>query len=136
MVMITQLQGFHELGKTPICPYCNKPSVKVTGKVIYPFRKDLFSKKFYHCSPCDAYVGCHPGTEMPLGRLANAELRQAKMRAHAAFDPYWLTQEMTRSNAYRLLANNLNIPTNECHIGMFDVETCEEVILICTSGLK
>jgi hypothetical protein len=34
-------------------------------------------------------VGCHKGTTKPLGRLADAELREWKKRAHAAFDPVW-----------------------------------------------
>lgn len=61
----------------PTCPYCGKDSVLVNGHVIYPHRPDLLEKKFYWCKPCDAYVGCHPGTANPLGRLANAELRRA-----------------------------------------------------------
>lgn len=120
----------------PICPYCHNPSELVGGLAIYPHRMDLAEKKFYQCEPCDAYVGCHQDTEEPLGRLANAELRQSKMKAHAAFDPNWQSRKMARVHAYRLLAKNLGIHTDECHIGMFDVETCSRVVEICNSGLK
>ncbi|MBL4765072.1 MAG: hypothetical protein JKX67_07320 [Colwellia sp.] len=67
-------------GITPICPYCNKFSILVTGKEVYPQCKDLSDIQIYQCKPCDAYVGCHGTSDKPLGRLANAELRKAKMQ--------------------------------------------------------
>jgi hypothetical protein len=112
----------------PVCPYCGKLSQLVGGDRIYPHRKDLYSKKFYLCDPCNAYVGCHQGTQKPLGRLANKELRNAKMQAHRAFDPIWKSGQLSRSQAYAWLADRLGIPGDECHIGMFDVETCLEVV--------
>jgi len=116
----------------PDCPYCGKPSELVGGDAIYPHREDLYNKRFYRCAPCKAYVGCHPNTEKPLGRLANAELRRAKMDAHKAFDSTWKSGALSRSQAYRWLAESLEIPADECHIGMFDVEACHKVIEACT----
>lgn len=120
----------------PICPYCRAESDLVYGDVIYPHRPDLHHKPFYLCPPCGAYVGCHPGTETPLGRLADDELRKAKQRAHAAFDPLWKAKgrckKMTRRAAYEWLAGQLEIDASDCHIGMMDVETCERVVAICT----
>jgi len=116
----------------PDCPYCGKPSQRVTGEIIYPHRRDLWSKKFYQCAPCRAYVGCHPKSDKPLGRLANAELRRAKMDAHRAFDPIWKNKSKSRSEAYAWLARQLDIPGEECHIGMFDVDMCRRVVDICS----
>lgn len=117
---------------TPLlCPYCDEISERVTGDVIYPHRRDLYQKNFYLCRPCDAYVGCHPGSDVPLGRLANAELRKAKSAAHAAFDPKWKSGKLKRKNAYAWLADKLGIPRNDCHIGMFDVKKCREVVMAC-----
>lgn len=110
------------------CAYCNRQAELVGGDVIYPHRKDLVSKRFWRCAPCGAYVGCHGNTDHPLGRLANAELRAAKMRAHAAFDPMWRRQKLRRSEAYRRLADFLGITPRECHIGMFDVAQCARVV--------
>lgn len=118
----------------PICPYCENKAEGVDGSEIYPHRKDLYSKWFYRCTPCDAYVGCHPNTKTPLGRLANAELRKFKSLAHRAFDPLWKKGGMKRSEAYKALATEMSIPKKECHIGMFDVEQCKRVIAICLSG--
>lgn|SRR4030065_715298 len=115
-----------------ICPYCWKPAALVTGDVVYPHRPDLGEKNFYMCYPCSAYVGCHPGTTKPLGRLANAELRKAKQAAHSAFDPLWKKSgKQKRKAAYTWLASQLDIHVNDCHIGMFDVEMCRRVVEAC-----
>lgn len=111
-----------------MCPYCGAESKKVTGKEIYPHRPDLAHKTFYQCAPCDAYVGCHPGTCKALGRLANAELRKAKSAAHKIFDDIWRSGYMSRSQAYSWLAGQLGIEKKDCHIGMFDVDQCEQVV--------
>lgn len=110
------------------CPYCHKEAVFADGRKIYPHRPDLHDKKYYLCSPCNAYVGCHPSTDKPLGRLANKELREAKMKAHSIFDPLWKSKTMKRSHAYEMLAEKLGITKNQCHIGMFDVDTCKRVV--------
>jgi hypothetical protein len=115
-----------------ICPYCNNEAQLVSGDVIYPHRPDLRSKAFYLCRQCGAYVGCHPGSVRPLGRLANAELRSAKIAAHEAFDPLLLNHE-SRSAAYRWLAQQLGINRADCHIGMFDVNQCRRVVEICAA---
>lgn len=113
------------------CPYCNEGAVKVTGEKIYPHRKDLHFLNFWMCEPCNAYVGCHKGTDTPLGRLADVELRAMKSKAHRAFDPIWKEGHSPRREAYAWLAEALNISADECHIGMFDIPRCEEVIALC-----
>lgn len=113
------------------CPYCDGFAEPCGGDVIYPHRPDLYAKNFYICVPCDAYVGCHPGTTKPLGRLANAELRAAKSDAHVYFDLIWQSGELTRTEAYAWLAEQLSITTDQCHIGMFDVDMCKRVNDVC-----
>lgn len=125
------------------CPYCGQQSNLVGGDVIYPHRSDLHSLMFWQCAPCDAYVGCHKrgatvlvnkrqvrsdGT-LPLGRLADAQLRKAKSAAHAAFDPLWRSGEMTRREAYAWLATTLGLSSDKCHIGMMDVDACQAVVV-------
>jgi hypothetical protein len=114
----------------PICPYCGKPSEKVTGKEIYPRLDHLHGKTFYRCKPCDAYVGCHPGTEKPLGSPANRHLRLARSQAHDVFDRRW-KGGLSRSAAYAWLAKKLRIPVDQCHIGQFDLARCQKVIEVC-----
>lgn len=125
----------------PICPYCDNPSRLVGGVSVYRHRKDLALKQFWLCENCDAWVGCHDGTIKPLGRLANKELRDAKQRAHAAFDPLWqakirrdrVPKKVARGAGYKWLAGQLGIDREHCHIGMFDVPTCRRVVDICAS---
>jgi hypothetical protein len=114
-----------------VCDYCGQPAALVEGSEVHPHRPDLDDKQFYKCEPCQAWVGCHPGTTRPLGRLADAELRAAKSAAHAAFDPLWKSRRMTRSSAYAWLAGRLGISAQLCHIGMFDVAMCRWVVVHC-----
>lgn len=114
-----------------ICPYCNNESELVGGKEIYPWRPDLCERKFYMCKPCKAYVGTHRKTGEPFGGLANAGLRAFRKSAHASFDPPWRETSINRHQAYAWLAEQMGIPREHCHIGMFDVEMCEKAIEIC-----
>ena len=116
------------MSKRVLCPYCRDWAHLVRGDRIYPSRADLADLWFYLCSPCDAYVGCHSDSTRPKGRLANAELRQARVDAHAAFDPLWKSGDMRRGDAYRWLAGQLGIPRKKCHIGNFDVARCRRVV--------
>ncbi|WP_218065758.1 zinc-finger-containing protein [Escherichia coli] len=117
-----------------ICDYCGNKAALVTGRKIYPHRPDLYSLQFWHCEPCKAWVGCHKNSDAhPLGRLANAELRLAKSAAHREFDPLWKSGGMTRKQAYQWLSKQLGIPVENCHIGMFDVATCQRVQAVCAS---
>lgn len=110
--------------KTVTCPYCGAAAE----------RTEHFAwGTQYECVPCDARVGCHRGTDTPLGTLANAELRAARKAAHAAFDPIWKTRRMSRARAYTWLARALGIRKQYCHIGMFNVAQCEATVSHCLS---
>ncbi len=120
------------------CPYCGNLAHLVIGSVIYPKRQDLRFLKFWLCSDDShhwAYVGCHKGTSIPLGRLADGELRKAKSSAHRAFDPLWRDRHMTRAEAYLWLSQTLNIPKVECHIGMFDLNLCKRAEIAASNKL-
>lgn len=117
------------------CQHCGCEASLVKGDVIYPHRPDLAHKSFYLCQ-CGAYVGTHPGTDNPLGRPSNAELRQAKSAAHAVFDQLWKSGEMGRRAAYRWLGEQLGIPFHQVHIGWFDLETCQRVVVVCQQREK
>ena len=126
--------------KVPPCPYC--------GGVAKLFET---SERFYHgtdfgpvwaCVPCGAWVGCHRNSKKfaPLGRLATAELRTAKIGAHTAFDRLWKSKMRrdgcskgeARSAGYRWLAEQLGIDPKDCHIGMMDVDQCRRVVTVCS----
>lgn len=121
----------------PICPYCGDESALLSGDKMYPGRGDLAGKWFYRCRPCDASVGCHPGSKKPLGTLANKALRQQRQLAHAAFDPLWKKDGRyrvfnSRSDAYTWLAVELGLEEGEAaHIGASDTDTCKQIIELC-----
>ncbi len=91
------------------CDYCDKPAKLVSGEEIYPHRQDLWKIWLWSCDPCKAYVGCHGKSKKPKGRLANGQLRRAKMDAHAAFDPYWRKDGKKRQYCYEQLAIKMNM---------------------------
>lgn len=112
----------------PTCPYCGNKATMKTGVDIYPHRCDLRHLRFWACTPCAAWVGCH-ATGVPLGSLANASLRACRASAHAAFDPLWKTGVIPgRSAAYAWLADQLGVAIQHCHIAMFDEAQCKQVV--------
>ena len=111
------------------CDYCGRRTEYVDSKVIYGKSYGMI----YLCRNCMAYVGVHKGSDKPLGRLANAQLRYWKKEAHAAFDPLWKYGSIKhrRNAAYAWLAEQMGLPVDKTHIGMFDVGQCKAVIQIC-----
>ena len=79
----------------------------------------------YRCATCDAMVGMHPFTSIPLGTLADRALRAARNAAKKPFEQLWQDQWMTRSEAYAELAAHLGIDVEACHFGWFDAAQCE-----------
>lgn len=119
------------------CPYCGDPAKLVSGDVVYPRNTGLKSKNFWMCAPCGAYVGCHPRSKSgkglgdgitALGMPANKALRSKRSQCHDLFDPEWKIGDKSRNHAYADLAKSLGIAGKDCHIGMFDMETCNRVI--------
>lgn len=124
------------------CPYCE--SIVTLESSLKVYSKDY--GKLWLCSQypkCDAYVGCHPHSDKPLGQLADKELRYWKKRTHAIFDPLWKFEKTNkyykksyaRTARYQWLAKKLNIEMKDCHIGMFDIVLCKKAIEICKSFL-
>jgi hypothetical protein len=116
---------------TPVCPYCQKLAQLVSGDLIYPQLSAVRDRLFWRCAPCNAHVGCHPHSAIPMGTLADTDLRRLRIAAHGAFDPYWRGRYMTRSEAYAWLADTLEIPLDQAHIAMLTPDQCRRVALIC-----
>lgn len=122
--------------KSITCPYCDEPAYLTTSRRVYNGRD---FGDIYLCQPCWAWVGVHKGTTQPLGRLANAALREWKKAAHAAFDPLWkvkmerdgCSKTKARKEGYYWLSQQLGIKYADCHIGMFDTELCQRTVEIC-----
>lgn len=113
------------------CPYCGAKTKAARSSEVYGGRD---YGKIIMCSnwpDCDAYVGCHARTGEPKGILADGKLRKARIKVHALFDPRWKgvpDKRKARGKLYRWLAKNLEIKKDDCHIGMFNLETCKKAI--------
>ena len=122
------------MSKRVLCGYCGS---------VAEFLKDSSSiyrgKNYgpvYVCHPCEARVGCHDGTENPLGTLANHRTRALRMQAHAAFDPLWMREVTSgvskgkaRRASYAWLAEMMG--EDAVHISQMDEDDCLRVIGIC-----
>lgn len=88
----------------PVCPYCGTKAWLNDGSAL---RR---SKPVWLCGnypECDSYVGCHPGIgNIPLGSLANRELRLQRMSVHDRIDQYWRFSDgrIKRKEVYALVA--------------------------------
>lgn len=120
-----------------MCHYCNTPTIVVDSTRIYIAD---YNQTFYLCPNCYAYVGCHKKPPYnSLGVVANKVLRQEKTRAHLYFDVLWRSKlkpdnsnkKQVRTAAYKWLSEQMGIPMDYCHIGMFNIEQCMRVIEIC-----
>ena len=71
-----------------------------------------------------------------MGIPANRETKDARIRAHAAFDALWepgkfYERKHRRKKAYAWLAKQMG--SEEVHMGEMTIEECEMVIAICTN---
>lgn len=122
-MILTELQKSIYKGKT--CPYCNEESSFVDSKIVYSKSYGMI----YYCEDCQAWCGVHGHGKKALGRLANKELREWKIKAHEQFDKLWRGNKvMNRKLAYKYLSDHLRIPKQYTHIGMFSIATCKRVI--------
>lgn len=119
------------------CVECGALGKVVSGAIARPHKPALHSRLFLMCG-CGAFVSCHPGTAISMGRPAGSETRYLRAKAHEALDVRWQREDTTawgmskaRQKAYAWLARGLGIRFNDCHIGRFDAHTCRRAIALC-----
>lgn len=99
-------------------PRCPKHKVRLAAR-------DTEHGKQFYCpfQGCDV-VQWDGSTSTP----ADYATRQARRKAHMAFDTLWKSKSLSRGQAYTLLAKFMRLPKRSVHIGMFNVEQCAEVL--------
>ena len=113
-----------------ICNICG------SDKVRYTTNDEIYGRIYgnggcYLCDNCGAYVGVHnTKTKKPLGRLANKEMRQLKMRCHEKFDKLWKIYSFKRADCYGYLAWKLGLCFRETHFGWFDIEYLNKALAV------
>ena len=113
----------------PRCPYCGSHSILKSADGIY--RRNDQNTMLYVCSrfpACDSYVRVHPGTKIPVGTMANRELRALRNEAHRNFDQLHKRGLMSKEDAYHWLASVLAAPLGQAHIGYLGEYYCRQVI--------
>lgn len=121
-IILTEEQK--DILKGKICPYCHIPTQYKNSVEIYGVDYGMI----YYCPKCKSYVGVHKGTKQAKGRLANAYLRKCKIEAHKYFDEIFKRGIMKRTEAYKWLSEQLGLPPEYTHIGMFNPKTCKKVV--------
>lgn len=114
---------------SPRCPYCGSSIVFRSAEGIY--KTGGSDTMLYVCKnypQCDAYVRVHPGTHTPVGTLANHRLRTLRRVTHHYFDKLYEEQYMSKQEAYQWLANLLECPLSEAHIGYLGEYYCQKVL--------
>ena len=111
------------------CPYCGSPVIYRSADGIYhDNRNDTMLYVCYHYPECDSYVRVHAGTKIPVGSLANHELRSLRRTAHHYFDQLYECGYMSKQEAYQWLADLIMAPLSEAHIGHLGEYYCKQVI--------
>lgn len=113
-----------------VCPYCGRRAELIDSSAVY--NGESYGK-IYLCRPCWAYVGVHRNTYIPLGRLADKDLRRWKRCVHEVFDTLWVNEpnrRLARTNAYKWLADKMGLPVDEAHFGKFDIDQCKKAVQI------
>lgn len=111
------------------CPYCGGTVVYRSAEGIYKDNsKDTMLYVCSHYPACDAYVRVHPGTKIPMGTMADHNLRSLRNTAHRHFDKLHKDGYMTRQEAYMRLANLISAPLSQAHIGYLGEYYCNLVI--------
>lgn len=118
------------------CRYCR-------GAVQLVHNREVYGREYgewpflYHCCRCDAYVGLHPHTDIPLGTLANRPLREARKRNKAIFFSMFEAGIVNSRNvAYQWLAKKMRISVEECHWGWFNEGQCNLAGQLCRDAIK
>ena len=123
-----------------LCPYCKNYTELLDSQVVY----QVSYGPMFICQPCKAWVGTHKMGDISLGRLANKELRSAKINAHNHFDKLWKgikehhhkERQEKRTTEYKWLSQEMKTESEYTHIGMFDVEQCKKVVALCIPRLR
>lgn len=108
-----------------ICEYCKQPA-EISATARGPI---------WLCVPCDAWIPIHANskTAMPMGRLANAELREAKRLFNQAMRP--IIDMTGRRRAYEWLAKAMGLSAHDCDHHRFDLAQATQATQLCIQHL-
>ena len=115
------------------CPYCGAQAVLRPAEAVYQ-SKAKPGRHLYVCARyplCDSYVGAHEGTLLPMGTLADGDLRNKRIMAHRAFNRLWESGTMKKWQAYKWMQAKFGLRSDQAHIAMFSEYMCDQLIAEC-----
>lgn len=118
------------------CDMCDSSNIVLTTNAVIYGRDYGKWPKLWYCNDCKAAVGCHPNTNIPLGRMADKETRELRKKVHDVFDRIWKSGSMNRSQAYEWLAQGLKIPAPDCHISWLTKEQLSDALVLSSIYLE
>jgi hypothetical protein len=121
----------------PLCDYCGARALLARlADESYPLRED--HGPVWICVSCQAWIGVHARStrNVPLGRLADAPLREAKSRLHDALEPLAAAKVRrdgvnifeARAKAVRWVATELGLDPLPPSVHAFTVDQCEQAL--------
>lgn len=116
------------------CPYCHAQATLRPASIVYGTNKQSKGKYLYLCDrwpACDAYVSAHEHTLLPMGTLANGDLRHKRILAHRALKQFQKDCHMEKWEVYIWLQAKLGLHASQAHIGQFSEYMCDQVISLC-----
>lgn len=92
------------------CCSCEKDVLakQITGDVAYPNSLKLYTKKFWQCSACLCFVGCHPSGK-PLGVIPTKQMRKLRSEIHGWIDDLWKKQICSRGKIYSKMSELMGV---------------------------
>jgi len=92
----------------PVCPLCGNPATQTQTR--YGLRSECCGLWSWDGKP-----------------LASAEVHEARIAAHAAFDPLWKSGKRSRTQAYGQLAEAMDMKPKDCHMATMSLEDLQRV---------
>ena len=102
------------------CPYCHAHASLRPASLVYGSTPQTRGKFLYVCDrwpACNAYVSAHERTLLPMGTLANGDLRHKRILAHRALKKLQQDCHMEKWEVYIWLQAKLGLDAHQTHIG-------------------
>jgi hypothetical protein len=120
-----------------MCDYCGARAALVrSGAEVYPYRDD--HGPVWICTACQAWIGIHARStrNVPLGRLADATLRDTKSRLHDALEPLvagkvrrdQVNPFEARAKAIRWVSTQLGFDPVPASLHALTLDQCEDAL--------
>lgn len=121
------------------CPYCGAPAICRPASMVHGKNTWQKGTHLYVCTrwpDCDSYVTAHKNTLLPMGSLANKNLRYKRILAHEALEELRQMRHMDTWAVYIWLQMKLELSPDKAHIGMFSEEMCDHLISVCRESMQ